>query len=204
MKRVPLLLASALLGTAFLTGCDATTSAPDQVAPIASPLADLNVALEDADRAFAALDAVEQTDEAYVAVLSESLVRHFGAAAPSITVVDGDSGTERRFGPFNISFGQQQTRFGTLNGTYPGAFDVYVYNVTGTATGELEGRMERQNSTVGALLRVNGQLRDQDTNENNVTAEAIVTAPARAIVGVAILAGSTGAYEHRIEFQNPD
>jgi hypothetical protein len=206
MKRVPLFLAAALLGAALLAGCDATTSAPDQLTDPAvtapSPLGDLNVALEDADRAFAALDAAEQTDEAYVAAINEALVRHFGAPARSVTVVNG--GTERVFGPFNIAFGQQQTRFGTLNGTYPGTFDAYIYNVTGTQTGEFEGRMEKEGSTVGALLRINGQLRDQDSNEDNVTAEAIVTAPVRALVGVAILAGPTGAYEHRAEFGVPD
>jgi hypothetical protein len=201
MKRVPLLLTAVLFGAALLTGCDAVTPASDSsLAP--SPLGDLNAALEEADQAFAALSAAEQTDEAYVAAINASLARHFGAPARSVTVVNGSE--ERRFGPFNISFGQQQTRFGTLNGTYPGTFDVYVYNVTGTATGEFEGRMEREGSTVGALLRINGVLRDQDSNEDNVTAEAIITAPARALVGVAILSGPTGAYEHRVEFQNPD
>jgi hypothetical protein len=199
MKRVSLFLA--LLGAAFLIGCDATAPASDQFAS-PSPLADLNAALEDADRTFAALDRAQQTDEAYITVLNEALARHLGDAAPTARMAGGD--TDRRFGPFNISFGQQQTRLGTLNGTYPGAFDVYVYNVTGTATGEFEGRMEREGATVGALLRVDGVLRDQDTNEDNVTAEAIITAPARAVVGVAFITPPTGAYEHRAEFQNPD
>lgn len=204
MKHTRILFACALLCAGLLVGCDATSPASDQLANDDAPLAALNVALEDFDRAHAALDpAARQDDAVYMALLQETLVRHFGAAAPTARMVDA-SGQERRFGPFTISFGQQQTRFGTLNGTYPGNFDVYVYDVTGTASGEFEGRMEREGATVGALLRINGVTVDQDSNEDNVTAEAFVTAPVRAIVGVAFLSGPTGSYEHRVEFQNPD
>jgi hypothetical protein len=45
---------------------------------------------------------------------------------------------------------------------------------------------EPAGATIG---RSHGRLRDQDSNEDNVTAEAIVTAPVRAVVGVASLAG---------------
>jgi hypothetical protein len=192
MKRVPLLLTAALFGAALLAGCDAVTPASDQALAPAS-LSDLNAALEEADAAFAALNAAEQTDAAYLAVLDETLARHFGDGA--VRVVDG--GAERRFGPFNIAFDQTLNHTGELAGPYPGTFDVYVYNLTGTQTGafEVEMTVGSQTTEIGGLLRINGQLRDRDSNRGRVTVETQpVTAPARALVGVAYLEAPPGGF----------
>lgn len=211
MKRALRFLTGAALGTALLAGCDATTSPESAQTPSpSSAMAELGVAFDDFDRAYEALaPAVKADDEAVVALLEETLARHFGDAAPSVKT---DGGSDERgqdtFGPFNISFGQQQTRFGTLSAVYPNDFDVYLYNVTGTRRGEFEGRMEREGAVVGAQLRINGDIVDQDTHEDNITVERTITAPARALVGVAFITPPPGGfpaqYEHRVEFQNPD
>jgi hypothetical protein len=204
MHRASFFLTCALLGAAFLTGCDATAPAAD---PLSAPLGDLNVALEEADRAFAALDAAAQTDEAYIAAINEALARHFGADAPAVKVAG--AGTEATFGPFNIAFDQTLNHTGQLAGPYPGNFDVYLYDLVGTQTGAFEAAMTvaSQTTEIGALLRVNGQLRDRDSNRGRVTVETQpVTAPARVLVGVAYLnappGGFPAGYQLESQFDN--
>jgi hypothetical protein len=56
-------------------------------------------------------------------------------------------------------------------------------------------RVASPNTEIGALLRVNGRLRDRDSNRGRVTAETQpVTAPARALVGVAYLSPPPGGF----------
>lgn len=190
----------------LLVGCDATqapTASPD-VAP--DPFAELNVALDDFQHAFDALDASERRDQEIVrALLDKALVDHFGERAPSVQ----DGGVmDRRFGPFTIAFGGQQRRTGTLSGTFPGTFDVYLYDIVGNATAEFSAKMEDDNAPVGAQLRINGQIVDQDVDTDKAGVEAIVTAPASALVGVAYTGtppgGFPATYLHRVEFQPPN
>jgi hypothetical protein len=192
MYRTYLFLTCALFGAALLAGCDATSSASDA---LDASLGDLNVALEEADQAFAALAANEQTDEAYIAVINEALARHFGADAPTVKVAG--AGTEATFGPFNIAFDQTLNHTGQLAGPYPGTFDVYLYDLVGTQTGAFETAMTVASPTteIGGLLRINGRLRDRDSNRGRVTVETQpVTAPARAVVGVAYLEAPPGGF----------
>ena len=192
MKRFPLFVAALLVGGILLAGCDAVAPAAD-TADAPAVLLTLDRALADADRSFAALDDAEQTDAAYLAVLDATLARHFGDAAPAVKVADGE--TERRFGPFAIAFDQQINHTGQLAGAYPGTFDVYVYNLVGTQTGAFEVRMTSPDAEIGALLRINGQQRDIDSNTDQVTVETQpVTAPSRAVVGVAFLAPPPGGF----------
>lgn len=190
----------------LLVGCDATQAPPASPDVSSDPFAELNIALDDFQRGFDALDASERRDREVVrALLDEALAQHFGERAPSVH--DGGE-MDRRFGPFTIAFGGQQRRTGTLNGAFPGTFDVYLYDIVGNATAEFSAKMEDDNAPVGAQLRINGQIVDQDVDDDKAGVEAIVSAPASALVGVAYTGtppgGFPATYLHRVEFQPPN
>ncbi len=202
------LLTTGLFGCLLLlVGCD-TNQAPTATPEVSSdPFAELNVALDDFQRGFDALTEAERRNpETVRALLDEALVSHFGERAPS---VEGNE-LNRSFGPFTIAFGGQQRRTGTLNAAYPGpgTFDVYLYDIVGTTTAEFSAKMEDDDAPVGAQLRINGQIVDQDVDNDKAGVEAIVTAPASALVGVAYTGtppgGFPSTYLHRVEFQPPN